>query len=279
MLSAEFIVVGKISSDTKVSHCYNNVKQTFTFASLFFKLIQKQAMATRKSNQKKGDETLLNLVEVSKQTQSFLDKNRTLVVGGVIGLVVLALGIFLYKSMYADPRQREAVEQMFQAQVQFEKDSFKLALTNPGGGYTGFLDVIENYSGSKAANLSKYYAGICYLHLGEFDAAIAWLEDFNAAGEITPAMKAGALGDAYAEKAYLEKGDYAKAMRLYQDAAKESDNEVIAPYYLKKVGMLHEKNGNLAEAKAAYESIKNDYPNSAAATDIEKYIIRVSGGQ
>lgn len=231
-------------------------------------------MATRKSNQKKGDETLLNLVEVSSQAQSFLDKNRTLVIGGVVGLVVIAVGIFLYKSMYADPRQRDAVEQMFQAQVQFERDSFKLALTNPGGGYSGFLDVIDNYGGSKAGNLSKYYAGLCYLHLGQFDAAISYLEDFNAAGEITPAMKSGALGDAYAEK-----GDLAKAMSLYQDAASETRNEVIAPYYLKKIGMLHEKNGNLAEAKTAYESIKNDYATSAAASDIEKYIIRVSGGQ
>lgn len=231
-------------------------------------------MATRKSNQKKGDETLLDLVEVRSQAQQFLDKNRTLVYGVVGGLVVIALGIFLYKNLYADPRQRDAVEQMFQAQVQFEKDSFKLALTNPGGGYSGFLDVIDNYSGSKAANLSKYYAGICYLHLGQFDAAISYLEDFSAAGEVTPAMKAGALGDAYAEK-----GDLAKAMTQYQKAAKETKNEVIAPYYLKKIGMLHEKNGNLAEAKAAYESIKNDYASSAAAADIEKYIIRVSDGQ
>lgn len=231
-------------------------------------------MATRKSNQKKGDETLLNLVEVSSQTRSFIDKNRTLVIGGVVGLVVIAVGFFLYKNLYADPRQRDAVEQMFQAQAQFEKDSFKLALTNPGGGYSGFLDVIDNYGGSKAGNLSKYYAGLCYLHLGQFDAAISYLEDFSASGEITPAMKSGALGDAYAEK-----GDLAKAMSLYQDAAKETDNEVIAPYYLKKIGMLHEKNGNLAEAKTAYESIKNDYANSSVAADIEKYIIRVSGGK
>ncbi len=229
-------------------------------------------MATRKSNQKKGDDTLLNLVEVSSQAQSFLEKNRTLIFGGVGALVVIVVGIFLYNNLYAGPRQRDAVEQMFQAQVQFEKDSFKLALTNPGGGYSGFLDVIDNYSGSKAANLSKYYAGLCYLHLGQFDAAIDYLEDYSASGDITPAMKAGALGDAYAEK-----GDLSKALSMYKDAANDSDNEVIAPFYLKKVGMLEEKNGNLEAAKKAYESIKNDYATSAAAADIEKYIIRVSG--
>lgn len=228
-------------------------------------------MATRKSNQKKGDETLVNLVEVSGQAQNFIDKNKTLLTFGLGGLLLIVLGVFLYKNLYATPRQRDAVEQMFQAQAQFEKDSFKLALTNPGGGYSGFLDVIDNYSGSKAANLSKYYAGICYLHLGEYDAAISYLEDFSPAGDIIPAMKYGALGDAYAEKGELD-----NAMSQYQKAAKASSNEVIAPYYLKKVGMLHEKNGNLAEAKTAYETIKNDYATSSAASDIEKYIIRVS---
>jgi hypothetical protein len=52
---------------------------------------------------------------------------------------------------------------MMLAQQQFEKDSFQLALTNPGGGYSGFLDIIDSYSGTKTANLAKYYAGICYL--------------------------------------------------------------------------------------------------------------------
>ena len=160
---------------------------------------------------------------------------------------------------------------MFQAQVQFDRDSFALALTKPGSGYLGFLDIIGNYKGTKAANAALYYAGICYLNLGQYEAAVDYLKDYSPDGDITPATKFGAMGDAYSE---LQ--DFDKAMDNYKKAVNGSDNEVLKAYYLKKVGLLHERNGNLADAKAAYERIKTEYPTTTEATDIDKYIKRVA---
>lgn len=225
-------------------------------------------MATRKKSVKKADETLVDIVEVKEQAEDFFEQYRTIILGGITLLVVVVGGWFAYTNFYKEPRQKEAVEQMFQAQVQFEKDSFSLALTNPGGG-KGFLEIIEGYKGTPAANLAHYYAGISYLNLGQYDAAIDYLKDFSPAGEVLPAMKSGALGDAYSEK-----GDFGAAMSYYKKAAGE-ENELLTPYYLKKIGLLHEKNGELAAAKKAYERIKADYPNSPDGRDIEKYIIRL----
>lgn len=226
-------------------------------------------MAKRKKN-KQSEELLVDIVEVRDQAQSFMERNQKFVFGGLVALVILAGGFLAYKSLYQQPLQEEAVEQMFRAQMQFEQDSFALALTNPGGGYLGFLDIIDSYKGTKAANISKYYAGISYLNLGKFDAAISYLEDFNPAGKVTPVMKNGALGDAYAEL-----GDMGKAISNYKKAA-NSDNEALAPYYLKKLGMLYEYQGDIAAAKKQYETIQKEYPSSIAGRDIEKFIVRVS---
>ena len=87
-------------------------------------------------------------------------------------------------------------------------------------------------------------------------------------------MKYGALGDAYSEL-----NDFDKAMSNYKKAANHGDNKVLSPYYLKKIGMLHEKNGDLAAAKKAYESIKEKYPDSPDGRDIDKYITRVDLAQ
>jgi tetratricopeptide (TPR) repeat protein len=225
-------------------------------------------MATRKKSVKKADETLVDIVEVKEQAEDFFEQYRTIILGGLTLLVVVVGGWFAYNNFYKMPRQNEAVEQMFQAQQQFEKDSFQLALTNPGGG-KGFLDIIEGYKGTPAANLAHYYAGIAYLNLGQYDAAIDYLKDFSPAGEVLPAMKSGALGDAYSEK-----GDFSAAMSYYKKAAGE-ENELLTPYYLKKVGMLHERDGDFQAAKKAYQQIKDDYPNSPDGRDIDKYIIRV----
>ena len=230
-------------------------------------------MARRKKNQKKAEETLVDIVEVRDQAQGFIDENRNLFFGVLVGLVVIIGGIFAYNNFYKKPRQLEAVEQMYQAQIQFERDSFALALINPGSGYLGFQDIASNYKGTDAANLALQQAGVCYLNLGQYDAALDYLKDYSASGDITPAMKYGTMGDVYSE---LQ--DFSSAMSNYKKAVSASGNEVITAYYLKKVGLLHQKNGNLAEAKAAFERIKKEFPLSSEGADIDKYINRVNQG-
>ena len=133
----------------------------------------------------------------------------------------------------------------------FEKDSFALALTNPGGGFMGFLDIIDEFGGTAVGNSAQYYAGVSYQHLGQYDAAIDYLQSFNPEGTVLAYTKFGAIGDAYAEK-----NDFSNAISNYEKAANAGDNEVMASYYLKKVGLLHEKQGDNGKAKAAFEKNK-----------------------
>ncbi|MCB9082070.1 MAG: tetratricopeptide repeat protein [Lewinellaceae bacterium] len=229
-------------------------------------------MAQKKKNPKQAEEVLVDIVEVRDQAQDFYSRYHTYILGGVIALVLVVGGYLAYNLLYKTPRQKEAVEQMAQAQKQFERDSFALALDNPGGGFAGFLGIIENYGGTEAANLANYYAGISYLHLGRFEAAISYLDDFSADGEVMPIMKAGALGDANAELNNLD-----KALSFYQKAVKLGDDDLLTPYYLKKVGMLQQRNGKTDEALKAFQRIKTDYPKSYEATEVDKYIAVLGG--
>jgi tetratricopeptide (TPR) repeat protein len=229
-------------------------------------------MAKRKST--KADETLVDIVEVREQAESFLEKYQKYILGGLAAVLLLVGGWFIYKFLFQQPRQKEAIEQMVKAEEQFEQDSFKLALTDPGSGFPGFLDIIDKYSGTKAANTAKYYAGICYLHLGQYDAAIEYLKEFRSGSEILPIVKQGALGDAYAEK-----GDLDKALGYYNDAVAAGENEILTAYYLKKVGLLSEKQGKIDAAKKAYQTILEKYPNSTEGRDIEKYLARMPEGK
>ena len=223
-------------------------------------------MSTRKN--KKQEETLVDIVEVRDQAQDFFERNQMLIIGALAVVAILIGGIFAYNVLYKKPKNEEALDQMFQAQYQFDRDSFALALDNPGGGYDGFLDIIDNYKGTQAANLAHYYAGVCYLHLGRYDAAIDYLETFKPGGNITPVMKHGLLGDANSEI-----GEFDKAKSLYERAAKEG-NAYLAPYYLYKLAMLHEREGDYARSLEIYEEIKQKYSDSTVGQDIDKYIAR-----
>lgn len=225
-----------------------------------------------KQTKKNSDEVLVDIVEVRDQAQDYFEKHQKTIVGVGGGILLIVAAFLAYKFLYLAPREREAGEQISQAQKQFERDSFALALTNPGGGYSGFLDIIENYKGTKAANLSYYYAGVSYLNLGKFDAAVSYLEDFKAQGKIMPIMKYGALADAYAELNQMD-----KARGLYEKATTVETNEAITPFYLKRLAMMHERDKNFDKARKAYETIKEEFPNSSEATEVEKYLARIEG--
>ncbi len=224
----------------------------------------------RRRKQKQSEDTLVDLVDVKDNASDFLETNQMNIIGALAALVLVVGGYIFYTQFVQAPKENDAAAQMVQAQAMFEKDSFALALTNPGGGFMGFLDIIEEFGGTAVANTAEYYAGISYLNLGQYDYALEYLGTFDPEGTVLAYTKHGAMGDAYSEK-----NDFANALSSYKKAANAGDNEVLAAYYLKKVGLLHEKQGQNSEAKSAFEKIKNNYPSSQEGTDIDKYIARV----
>jgi tetratricopeptide (TPR) repeat protein len=224
-----------------------------------------------KRNKKASDDTLVDIGEKTEQAQDFYEKNHNTILGGLFVLVLLIGGVFAYNNFYKTPRLNAAIEEMAQAQRMFEKDSFALALANPGNGSLGFLDIATDYSGTAAGNLANYYAGISYLNLGQFDAALSFLEDFSPDGSVLPITYYGALGDVWSEK-----NDMDKAISFYKKAIGQGSNEFLEAYYTKKLGMLYEYQGKVAEAKSTYENLKTKYPNTPEGQDIEKFISRVS---
>ncbi|MBK8519149.1 MAG: tetratricopeptide repeat protein [Saprospiraceae bacterium] len=230
-------------------------------------------MAQRKGKPSVASDEIVDVVEVKGSqisAKNFLDNNQKLISYVILGIAILAAFYFAYKYLYIGPREKDALNSMYKAEEVFAKDSFALALENPGGGFDGFLGIIDNYSGTKAANLAHYYAGISYLNLGKYEDALSYLEDYSAKDDVTSIMKLGALGDAHAEL-----GDKDKALDYYKDAANKSENDLLAPYYLHKLALLYYSQGKTKEATEQLQKIKSKYPNSNEFKDAEKLLARL----
>jgi tetratricopeptide (TPR) repeat protein len=212
--------------------------------------------------------SMKNVEETLSKTEQFLEQNyRSLIY--VLAGVIIIVGLFWLAKIYLNKRNVEAQAQMYQAQKYLESDSLKLAL-NGDGNYLGFLDIAKDYKFTSAGNLALYGAGICYLHLGQYQDAIDFLTKYSRKDKVIGSLAIGATGDAY-----VELGDLQKGIAKYIEAADFGSNSFNTPVFLMKAGEIYELNKQYADALKMYERIQNEYPESPEGLQIDKYIARV----
>lgn len=192
-------------------------------------------------------------------------KRINLIVGAVVLLILGGVG---YR-FYTNSQNEKAATAVSYAQRYFENDSTNLAL-NGDGQHPGFLKVIKKYSGTKTANLSRYYAGICYLKNGDYNNAIKYLQDFNGEGTQVAHAAQGAIGDAY-----MELGKIKEAIAAYEKAAADDKDLALSPLYLQRAGMAYEMANQPEQAIKAYRKVRDTYPMSPQARDMDKYLARL----
>lgn len=193
--------------------------------------------------------------------------------------LILGIGGWLaYKNLVKIPNENKAAEiifpaeQLFSKMVQngFSKDSINLVL-NGGNGITGILKVASNYGGTPAGNRAHYIAGACYLNNKDFNNAIKHLKEFSSSATQVQAAAYGLLGDAYSE---LKKND--DALSYYTKAVNANPkDEFMTPEALYKAGLFAETIGKTQDAVGFYQRIKDEYPKSSHAADMDKYLARL----
>lgn len=202
------------------------------------------------------------------RAQDFYTKNKNIILFALVAVVVIIGGSMGYKRFFKEPNEKKAQEAIFAAQNYLAVDSFKLALNGDGNTY-GFLQVIDKYGGTKAGNLAKYSAGVCYVKLGDYQKGIDQLKAFSSSDLVLQPLANGLIGDAYME---LNKADDAVS---YYKKAGAADNELISPIYLLRAGLALEKANKPQEAIAVYQEIKQKYPQTNEGREMDKYLARL----
>lgn len=208
--------------------------------------------------------------EIVDRVTGFWEQYSKKILVGLTAIVVVAGGIVGYKYLIAEPNEQKSNDAIFRAQQYFQQDSLNLALngdaTNPG-----FLKIIDKFSGSDAANLSKFYAGAIYLRQGDFANAEKYLKGFSTNSVQISARSKSLLADTYAEQGKKE-----EAAKLYREAAGLFDkDEFNSAEYLFRSGYLYESLGKNKEAAEAYKLIKEKYPRSERGFEVDKYLARL----
>jgi len=213
-------------------------------------------------------QTITNVEQTLTRTEQYLEENyKTMLT--VLAVIIAIVGLGWLGKIYLNKRNDEAQSQMYQAERYLEMDSLNLAL-NGDGNYLGFLDIAKSYKLTKSGNLALFSAGICYLHLGQYQDAIDYLDKYSKKDKVIGSLAIGGTGDAY-----VELGDIEKGISKYIEAADYAKNSFNTPLFLMKAGELYELNSKYADALKMYERIESEYPESTEGSTIDKYIARV----
>ena len=238
----------------------------------------KKSITPSQDNEVPIDSTTAEVFETldttANKTEEWVVRYQNLIIGFIGFVAIGVLGYLGYNNFVVEPKAREAISELNQAQFYFElavnsvnSDSLYHRALNGGEGKYGFLDIIGKYDGTSAAKLATYSAGMAYLNLKDYKNAIIYLDKFSADDLILNALAKGAIGDAYAQLGQSE-----DAFAYYLEATKVSKNSYSTPKFLYKAAMLGAKNGKIKQALSFLEQIEKEYPKAEEAkwVDVQK---------
>ena len=217
------------------------------------------------------DEQLIDSNDALLKAQSFWVKFGKNISITIAAIVVIGGGWFAYGQFILKPKEEKAAEAIYKAESYFKIDSSKLVLEGDGSN-KGVLYIINNYGGTKTANLAHYYAGVSYLKLGDFNKAIEHLKDFKTDAKQIQAAAYGVLGDAYAEVGKKE-----EAVDYYTKASKTFEfDEALSSEYLYRAALLSSTIGKNKEAYSLFKELKEKFPKTEKAFQADKYMSSLS---
>jgi tetratricopeptide (TPR) repeat protein len=185
-------------------------------------------------------------------------------------IIVLVGGYYGYQNFFEKPKEEKATDAIFKAEEYYRIDSVNLAL-NGDGQYLGFLKVIDRYGGTDAGKLANFYAGDCYIKLGDNEKAVKYLKKFSTSSKPLQARTYKLLGDAYADL-----GKNSEALDYYKKAAHhfETDKTNSAEALFLAAYLADRVMKNTKEAIELFKELKKKYPREKGQ-DADNYLAQL----
>lgn len=206
-----------------------------------------------------------------EKAKDFWTRNNKPIIIACAVIIILGGGWLVYNNFFQKPKESKAAEAMYKAEEYYRMDSVKLAL-NGDGQHPGFLRIISMYGGTDAGNIANFYAGSCYLKLGDNQNAIKYLKKFDTDARQIQARSFKLLGDAYADA-----GNNSEALSYYKKAARhfEEDEAQSAEALFMAAYLADRVIRNQKEAIELYKELKEKYPNTQQGFEADNFLAQL----
>jgi len=201
------------------------------------------------------------------KAQTWYDENkrRVNVAGGIV--LAVAIGLWFYSNNVRQNNDR-ATTDFARVFSFYDNGQYLIAINGiPERNIIGLQSIVDNYGGTTAGNIAKFYLANCYYNTQEYDKALKYFEDFSGS---TPLLTNSAVAGIAA--CYEAKGDFVKAAENYEKSALKNADDPNAPDNLLNAGRDYMRAGEKDRAVELLKRLKRDYPTSLAARDVDRYI-------
>lgn len=203
-------------------------------------------------------------IESLSKAETFIAKNNKKIIAGVIAVAAVLIAIFSVRSCN-EKKAAEAKEAFTPVEAAGLMSIDSLSNAAALAEYEAYL----NEWGDHAVGAASFEAGIAAFEAKDYNKAIEFFTNYEGEDAIYNARALACIADCY-----VELGNYEKAYENYAAAVAKADNEFASEYAF-RAGLVAEKLGKNDKALAMYQTIKDKYPSTPRAVEIEKYISRV----
>lgn len=200
------------------------------------------------------------------KTQGFFkDNQQNLLIGlGVIAAVILA--VFWYNSK-VDDDNLQATTQLAAVIPFYDSGQYQKAIDGePGTNIVGLASIVDNFGSTEQGEVAKMYLANSYYSLGNYQKAKEYYSDYSGKSDL---FKASSIAGKAACDEML--GNYSEAAEEYKKASSIVKVETQAASYLLNAGKNYLKSNSEDKAKEAFELIKDEYKNTNAARELDRF--------
>ena len=202
-------------------------------------------------------------VQKTMQAKAYVEENYQKVMGIVAGIFAVILLIMVI-SYYRGQSQQEANALLGEAQLEYHNLNYTKA--------KAMLNrLMEEYSGTDAADQGKFLMANLYYREGKYKEAKEYFKDFLDNYSGSEILIASAIAG-YAACIAAE-GNYLEAAENYRKAQEKAPDFVEAANYLYLAGLNYQKADQPEQAQEMFQKVVENYKDSSRYNDAKAQLI------
>ena len=211
------------------------------------------------------------LVTTYVKVTSFYETYKKQISIGVTALVVLIIVAVVFFKNRGENSER-AMTQLGAVFQLYDNGQYQVAIDGvPERNVAGLKSIVENYGGTRAGEMARFYLASAYYQLGNYDGALTNFEEFSAPDELLAVTRLAGIGECYEAR-----GMHKEAAESFEKAATKYAKDASAAENLNNAARNFGKAGEKEKAIDLYKRLKKSFPASSFAREADRFIAELS---